>query len=79
MGAMSGHSEPEARHGRESRVDEESEAQRLDPEWVRGCCPRCGAELISNCYYVAGRGYLVIWECWASQGAEPSCDYRRVI
>lgn len=54
-------------------------AERPDPEWVRGICPRCGEELISHCYYVAGRGYLVVWECWASLGSTPNCDYRRVL
>ena len=36
------------------------------PEWVRGACPQCGDELVSNCYYVGGRGYLICHECWAS-------------
>lgn len=67
MGAMRGR--PEKNESRE----------RPDPEWVRGHCPRCGQELVSNCYYVSGRGYLVIWECWASRDPEPTCDYRRVL
>ena len=49
------------------------------PEWIRGVCPRCGAELVSNSYYVAGRGYLLLWECWSSLGESPTCDYRRVL
>jgi hypothetical protein len=52
---------------------------RPDPEWVRGACPRCGEELVSSCYYVSGRGYLVLWECWASLRSDPTCDYRRVL
>jgi hypothetical protein len=50
-----------------------------DPEWLRGACPRCGEELVSNCYYVAGRGFLVLWECVASLQPEPTCDYRRLL
>jgi hypothetical protein len=46
---------------------------------VRGVCPRCGAELVSNCYYVSGRGYLVVWECWSSLTENPTCDYRRAL
>jgi hypothetical protein len=54
-------------------------AAKPDPEWIRGVCPKCGAELVSNSYYVAGRGYLVIWECWSAVSDEPTCDYRRVL
>jgi len=53
--------------------------ERPDPEWVRGVCPRCGEELVSKCYYVGGRGYLVIWECWSSLAETSTCDYRRVL
>ncbi len=49
------------------------------PEWVRGECPQCGAAVVSNCYYVGGRGYLVVWECWASLGEKPACAYRKVL
>ncbi len=43
-------------------------------------CPRCGESLHSNCYYVGGQGYLVIWECGAARdGEDARCDYRRVI
>ena len=48
-------------------------------EWVRGTCPQCGEELVSNCYYVGGKGYLVTWDCWASLGKEPTCNYRKVL
>lgn len=55
--------------------------ERPDPDWVRGRCPLCGDELVSNAYYVGGKGYLIVWECWASLGepAERTCDYRRVL
>ena len=48
-------------------------------EWVRGTCPECGDALVSNCYYVGGRGYVVRWECWSSLGRAPRCGYRRVL
>lgn len=53
-------------------------AERPDPAWVRGECPVCGEEVVSNAYYVGGRGYLIVRECWASLGEEVTCDYRRV-
>ena len=53
--------------------------ERPDPEWVRGKCPQCGDDLVSNCYYVGGRGYLVTWDCWASLGSQPTCNYRKVL
>jgi len=49
------------------------------PEWVRGICPQCGDELVSNCYYVGGRGYLVVWDCWTSLRDSASCTYRKVL
>ena len=61
------------------KKEQSARVERPDPEWVRGICPRCGAELVSKCYYVSGRGYLVVWECWASTGDDPGCDYRRVL
>jgi hypothetical protein len=53
--------------------------ERPDPDWVRGRCPMCGEEVVSNCYYVGGKGYIIVWECWASLGETASCDYRRVL
>jgi hypothetical protein len=53
--------------------------ERPDPDWVRGTCPECGADLVANSYYVAGKGYLILWECWASFGPDPRCEYRRVL
>jgi hypothetical protein len=55
------------------------EREAPDPEWVRGKCPSCGALLVSNSYYVGGRGYILVWECWERLGAHPTCEYRRVI
>lgn len=48
-------------------------------EWVRGSCPKCGDDLVSNCYFVSGRGYLICWECWSSLSEKPTCDYRKVL
>lgn len=52
---------------------------KLEPEWLAGVCPACGGELVSNCRYVSGRGYLVLWECAASLKDEPACSYRRIL
>jgi hypothetical protein len=52
---------------------------RPDPKWVRGRCPECGEELVSNMYYIGGKGYLLVWECWSSLGEQPQCCYRRVL
>ena len=52
---------------------------RPDPEWVRGRCPECGDDLVSNLYYVGGRGYLLVWECWGSLGEDPQCRFRKVL
>jgi hypothetical protein len=50
------------------------------PEWVRGTCPECGDELVSNCYYVGGNcPFRIVWECWASLGPSPTCDYRKIL
>lgn len=52
---------------------------RPDPEWVRGRCPDCGDDLVSNLYYVGGKGYILCWECWGSLGENPACWYRKVL
>ena len=49
------------------------------PELVRGRCPECGDHLLSNCYYCAGRGYIITYECWSSLNERPTCSYRKVI
>ena len=54
-------------------------AGRPKPEWIRGQCPQCGDDLVSNCYYVGGRGYLICHECWSSLGGNPACTYRKVL
>jgi hypothetical protein len=52
---------------------------RPDPQWVRGRCPECGDDLVSNLYYIGGKGYLLVWECWSSLGGSPACRYRKVL
>lgn len=47
-----------------------------DAEWIRAFCPRCGLPVVSNAYYIGGRGYIVRWECWGSLAMAPSCDFR---
>ncbi len=49
------------------------------PEWVRGLCPCCGAPVVSNAYYVGGKGYLVVFECWESLRGTSGCTYRKVL
>ena len=50
-------------------------------EWIRGQCPMCGEDVVSNCYFVAARGgnYIIVWECTGSLAEPPACDYRRVL
>jgi hypothetical protein len=52
---------------------------RPEPDWVRGRCPECGDDLVSNLYYIGGQGYLIVWECWASLRETGACEYRRVL
>lgn len=47
--------------------------------WVRGRCPLCGDFVVSNTYYIDGRGYLIAWECAASLSEPVTCDYRRIL
>lgn len=56
----------------------DGESQRPRPEWVRGKCPKCGDDIVSNCYYVSPH-YHIVWECWSSLGQLPICNYRRDI
>ena len=49
------------------------------PAWVRGACPLCGAPVVSNAYYVGGRGYKILFECWESLRATPACTYRQAL
>ena len=50
-----------------------------DPAWVRAACPCCGGPVVSNAYYVGGKGYILRWECWNSLGERPTCDYWRTL
>lgn len=52
-----------------------------EPAWLRGTCPLCGGPLVSNTYYVGGKGYCVYLECWKALGPteEQTCRYRRVL
>lgn len=68
--------------------DEETESEteslllpngRPKPSAVRGRCPECGEDLVSNLYYIGGQGYLMVWECWGSLGENAECSYRRVL
>ncbi len=53
--------------------------ERPDPQSVRGRCPECGDDLVSNLYYIPGEGYLIRWECWASLSEDARCQYRKVL
>ena len=57
----------------------DGKSDRPRPEWVRGTCPTCGDQLVSNCYYVGGRGYIVIHACWGSLQDSPTCEYQKVL
>lgn len=50
-----------------------------DPEWVRGTCPKCGAEVISTAIYVKPKGYVIIWICWNALADSPTCNYTRTL
>lgn len=54
--------------------------ERPDAQSVRGRCPECGDDLVSNLYYIPGEGYLIIWACWSSlvEGEAP-CRYTKVL
>jgi hypothetical protein len=54
---------------------------RPDAEWVRpDPCPLCGEEVVNCAYYIGGnKGYLIVWECWASLGEDPTCEWRKVL
>lgn len=49
------------------------------PEWTRGTCPQCGQPVVANSYYIGGRGYLIVHECWHSLGENPACTFRKVL
>ena len=54
-------------------------ADQPKPEWIRSICPLCAGPVVSNCYYVGGRGYLCVWEGGHSLGEAPTCSYRKVL
>ena len=54
-------------------------SDRPKEEWVRGICPECGDELVANCYYIGGSGYIVLHECWSSLSNNPTCNYKKVL
>ena len=62
-----------------TRESQTRRGDRPDPAWVRGRCPECGDELVSHLYSKRNEGYVIQWECWASQGESPSCGYKKVL
>lgn len=48
------------------------------PEWTRGNCPQCGAPVVSNCYYIGGRGFVIVLECWEALRSPAACTFRQV-
>lgn len=65
--------------GAQSAVTPPTSTRRPDPAWVRGRCPKCGDDVVSNMYWQGGKGYKLVWECWSSLGETPSCDYVRPV
>lgn len=63
----------------EPRDDSDRIQDRPDPQWIRGKCPNCGDDLVSNLYHIAGRGYFIRWECWSSLKDTPTCDYKKML
>ncbi len=53
----------------------DGKSEHPDPAWVRGTCPDCGGQLVSNCHYVGNRGYIITHECWESLKDKSSCNY----
>jgi hypothetical protein len=53
---------------------------RPDAEWVRpDPCPLCGEEVVSNCWYVGGKGYILKLHCWAALGEDATCEWSKVL
>lgn len=48
------------------------------PEWVRGTCPECGDDLVSNLYLVR-HGFICRWECWNSLKEDATCTYSKTL
>jgi hypothetical protein len=52
-----------------------------DPALIRGRCPSCGRDVVSELIYTQGRGYFIQWRCVGYDPAaeEPLCRWRRVL
>lgn len=74
---MAKHPAVYARTLAEAEARQFAEAKLFDLQWIRGTCPACGGGLLSNLYYVEGRGYLLVMECAESLSERPACNYRR--
>lgn len=72
-------SSPEADSPASTGANYNPETDRPSPEWVRGTCPQCGEMVVSNIFYVEGKGFMVALECWASFQANPTCTYRKLL
>jgi hypothetical protein len=58
----------------------ERKQDRPDPDWLCDYpCPLCNGDVVSNCYYVGGKGYVIAHECWAGLGPQPTCNWRKVL
>lgn len=51
---------------------------RPSPEIVRGRCPECGGEYVSNLYWHKDCGYLIRYECWEGLLPGGVCDFYAV-
>ena len=48
-------------------------------EWVVGTCPLCGSPVVRNSYYVGGKGYLLVEECWEALSFPARCTHRQLL
>ena len=69
---------PEVAMERELVSAVERKRERPAAEWCCSTCPVCGEVTVINYYWQGGKGYVGYEECWASLGASPACDWRRV-
>ena len=62
-----------------SGTQRQQDTSRPDPAWVVADCPCCGSPVVSNCWRVGGKGYVIIHHCWNALGPveERTCDYQR--
>ncbi len=61
------------------QLKKEWSAPEAQAEWLSERCPKCGETVVSKCYYVGGKGYLIVRACEAAQGETPQCDYHQVL